>query len=235
MHSLALPAVVELLPQGAFAIRPGLPAGTSLRFLLAFGFFGGEALIPLGLTMLRQVTPSAVGFALSLAAVSWVGASWLQARADTRDGGAHRARRVRLGLGLLTLGLLGACGAIVWSASPAVATALAWGVTGLGIGVAYPASTVLALNAVEPTHSGDAAASLEIAETLGTAVGIGVTSALFATGPRLDWGCKRQRRAPVRRGGSRSGAGVHPCITIHRVQEVRMPLRRDGVVDCRVG
>jgi hypothetical protein len=42
---LAVPALVELLPRGTFAIRPGLPAGTILRFFLAFGFFGGEALI----------------------------------------------------------------------------------------------------------------------------------------------------------------------------------------------
>jgi MFS family permease len=183
---LALPALVELLPMGTFAIRPGLPAGTMLRFFLAFGFFGGEALIPLGLTMLRQVPPTGVGIALSVAAVAWIGASWLHERVDTRDRGAGRHLRVYFGLGLLGVGILATCGAILWSPWPAILTALAWGVSGFGIGVAYPASTVLALNAVDAQHSGDAAASLQIAETLGTAVGTGITTMLVASAMRLD-------------------------------------------------
>jgi MFS family permease len=67
-----------------------------------------------------------------------------------------------------------------------VVTAAAWGISGFGIGVAYPASTVLALNAVDAQHSGNAAASLQIAETLGTAIGTGVTTALVASAMRLD-------------------------------------------------
>ena len=127
---------LELLPRGTLVARPGLPAGTSLRFFLAFGFFGAEALIPLGLTTLLQVPPSQVGFALSAAALTWVGASWLQAHADTRDGGAGRERRVRVGLALLAVGILGACGAVLWSPSPVIVTTVAWAVSGLGIGVA---------------------------------------------------------------------------------------------------
>jgi MFS family permease len=183
---LAVPALFQLLPRGTLVVRAGLPAGTALRFLLAFGFFGGEALIPLGLTMIRQVPPTIVGVALSVAAITWIGASWLQERVDTHDRGARRRWRVYFGLGLLALGILGACGAILWSPSPALVTAAAWGISGFGIGVAYPASTVLALNAVDAQHSGDAAASLQIAETLGTAVGTGVTTALVASAMRLD-------------------------------------------------
>jgi MFS family permease len=157
-----------------------------LRFLLAFGFFGGEALIPLGLTMLREVPPTVVGIALSIAALAWIGASWLQERVDTYDRGVGRRMRVYVGLGVLVVGILGAGAAILWSPSPALVAALAWGVSGFGIGIAYPASTVMALNAVDAQHSGNAAASLQIAETLGTAVGTGVTTALVASSMRLD-------------------------------------------------
>jgi len=184
---LVVPGLLELLPRGTLVAKPGLPAGTSLRFFLAFGFFGGEALIPLGLTALRQVPPSRVGFALSAAALSWVGASWLQARADTGDGGAGRERRVRFGLGLLAVGVVGACAAILWSPSPVSLTTVAWAVSGLGIGVAYPASTVLALNAAAAHRTGEASASLQVAETLGTAVGTGISGALFALGMQLNW------------------------------------------------
>jgi hypothetical protein len=65
-----------------------------------------------------------------------------------------------------------------------------------GIGIAYPASTALALNAVDPAYSGDAAASLEIADTLGTAVGTGVVTALFATSIRFDWAGNASLAAP---------------------------------------
>jgi MFS family permease len=183
---LAVPALLELLPRQTLVLGPGLPAGTALRFLLAFGFFGAEALIPLGLTMLRAVPPTVVGVALSVAAVAWIGASWLQERVDTHDRGSRRRLRMYFGLGVLAVGILGTCGAILWSPSPALLTAAAWGVSGFGIGVAYPASTVVALNAVDTQQSGNAAASLQIAETLGTAVGTGVTTALVASAMRLD-------------------------------------------------
>ena len=105
--ALAVPALGALMPHGTLVGCPGLACGTTLRGLLAFGFFGCEALIPLGLTTVRQPPPSEVGFALSAAAVTWVAASWLQERADAAGGGRGRTRRVRLGLGLLAVGIRG--------------------------------------------------------------------------------------------------------------------------------
>ncbi|HYW87214.1 MAG TPA: MFS transporter, partial [Chloroflexota bacterium] len=98
---LAVPALLELLPRQTLVLGPGLPSGTALRFLLAFGFFGAEALIPLGLTMLRAVPPTVVGVALSVAAVAWISASWLQERVDTHDRGVGRSARVYFGLAVL--------------------------------------------------------------------------------------------------------------------------------------
>jgi MFS family permease len=60
---------------------------------------------------------------------------------------------------------------------------VAWAVSGLGIGIAYPASTVLALNAAGGHRSGEASASLQVSETLGT----GISGALFALGMQLNW------------------------------------------------
>jgi MFS family permease len=110
-----------------------------------------------------------VGIALSVAALAWIAASWLQERIDAYDHGVGRRVRVYVGRGVLAVGILAAGGAILWSSSPALVTAVAWGISGFGIGVAYPASTVLALHAVDAQQSGNAAASLQIAETLGTA------------------------------------------------------------------
>src|SRR5262249_42705762 len=55
---LAAPALRRLLPRGTFSGGTGLPASIALRGLLAFGFFGAEALIPLGLSTERGVPPS---------------------------------------------------------------------------------------------------------------------------------------------------------------------------------
>jgi len=95
--------------------------------------------------------------------------------------GAIRLLQERRGGGV---GILAACGAILWSPWPSILTAVAWGISGFGIGVAYPASTVLSLNAVDAQHSGDAAASLQIAEMLVAAIGTGITTMLVASWDR---------------------------------------------------
>ena len=68
---LAGPALAALMPRGTFLACPGLAAGAALRGLLAFGFFGCEAIIPPGLTTARGLPPSEVGFALSATALTW--------------------------------------------------------------------------------------------------------------------------------------------------------------------
>jgi hypothetical protein len=64
---------------------------------------------------------------------------------------------------------------------------VAWSIGGLGLGFAYPSSTALALNAAETGREAEASAALQIAETLGTAVGTGTSGALFALSLRLNW------------------------------------------------
>ena len=56
---------------------------------------------------------------------------------------------------------------------------LAWAVGGLGMGFAYPASTLTALGLAADGQEGNAAASLQVAETIGTATGTGAAAALF--------------------------------------------------------
>ena len=69
---LAVPALKALLPPRTFLLGVGLPSVIALRGLLAFGFFGTEALIPLGLSIQRDVSPSLVGLALTAGALAWV-------------------------------------------------------------------------------------------------------------------------------------------------------------------
>jgi hypothetical protein len=185
---LALPALAALLPEGALGARPGLPAAVALRGLLAFGFFGTEALIPLGLTTQRSVAPSLVGLALTAGALAWVLGSWVQDRAEARARSSLSARAIRASGGLLLIaaGIAGVAISLSLPTLPGELVVIAWALSGLGMGVAYPATTLTALGTATSGEEGSASASLQVAETIGTAVGTGAAGSLFAMSVHLE-------------------------------------------------
>jgi MFS family permease len=187
---LAAPALRFLLPVGTLTAQPGLPAAVATRGLLAFGFFGSESLIPLGLATVRGLPPSGVGFALTAGALAWVGGSWLQDRDEARTGGSvtRRANRVRGGLALVALGISSIAGVILSPDVPVALAVLAWGVAGLGMGLAYPGCTLTAMAEAGSGREGFASASLQVAETVGIAAGAGAAGALLALAVHLESG-----------------------------------------------
>jgi MFS family permease len=188
--AIGLPAFERLLPAGTLRARNGLPAAVCLRGLLAFGFFGAEALIPLGLATSRDVPPSLVGLALTAGALAWVVGSWGQDRAEAASGGSVTQRALRAAVGLLFVlcGIVGAAAVIVSPSLPVELVVAAWALGGLGMGVAYPAATLTALGSAASGAEGSAAASLQLAETVGTAIGTGAAGALFALSASLGRG-----------------------------------------------
>ena len=70
---------------------------------------------------------------------------------------------------------------------PVVLGVAAWGVAGLGMGLAYPGSTLVALGAPS-AQSGLAAASLLVAETVGVGAGAGAGGTLIAVAVHLERG-----------------------------------------------
>jgi MFS family permease len=185
--ALALPALERLLPDGTTRARNGLPAAVCLRGLLAFGFFGAEALIPLGLATSRDLPPSLVGLALTAGALAWVAGSWGQDRAEAAAAGSMSQRALRAAGGLVfVLAGIGCAAAVIGNPGlPVELAVVAWALGGLGMGVAYPAATLTALGSAASGAEGSAAASLQIAETIATAVGTGAAGALFALAASL--------------------------------------------------
>lgn len=179
---VAIPALKRLLPARTLQLGAGLPSVIALRGVLAFGFFGTEALIPLGLSTERDVSPSMVGLALTAGALAWVLGSWIQDRAETLAGGSlvHRALRAVAGLVLIVMGIAAVALVVLSPGAPVVLAATAWAVAGLGMGLAYPSTTLTALGLATPGDEGSAAASLQVAETVGVALGTGAVGALFA-------------------------------------------------------
>src|SRR5205814_1835349 len=84
------------------------------------------------------------------------------------------------------IGIAAVAVVILTPAAPVELVVLAWAVAGLGMGIAYPASTLTALGAATADQVGSAASSLQVAETVGIAVGTGAVGALLAGAVHLD-------------------------------------------------
>ena len=171
-----LPALRRLVPAGTLAARPGLPATIAARGLLTFAFFGADAYVTLAITAARQGSPVVAGIAVTGATLAWTAGAWVQARlSDTWEG----RRLVRAGLVTVLIGIAG----MIWVLRPGVPLAVgltAWTVAGLGMGLAYAPISLMMLRQAPPGREGWASASLNLADVLGSAIGIGIGGAAVA-------------------------------------------------------
>ena len=177
-----LPALRRLVPPGTLTGRPGLPATIASRGLLTFAFFGADAYVTLAVTAVRHRSPVVAGLAVTGATLAWTAGAWAQARLSD----VWEARRlVRIGLVIILAGIAG----MVLMLQPAVPVAeglAAWTVAGLGMGLAYAPLSLMMLREALPGQEGQASASLNLADVLGTAIGIGVGGAAVAAAAGSD-------------------------------------------------
>jgi MFS family permease len=173
---VGLPAFRRLVPSGTVTVRPGLPATIASRGLLTFAFFGADAYVTLAITAVKHRTPVVAGIAVTGATVAWTAGAWVQARlSDSWEG----RRLVRTGLLIVLVGIA----AMALDLLPAVPVAeglAAWTVAGLGMGLAYAPLSLLMLREAQPGQEGQASASLNLTDVLGTAIGIGAGGAAVA-------------------------------------------------------
>ncbi|MBX3286236.1 MAG: MFS transporter [Actinobacteria bacterium] len=175
-------AFVGLVPAGTLHLRPGVPATVGVRGILTCGFFAADAYVPLAITDGRGAATWVAGAALSMASVLWATGSWVQARLIDRVG----PRRLdRAGFALI-----GASVALVLGVAqglPVGLAVVAWGIAGLGMGVAYAPLSLTVLAAARPGEEGAASAALQLSDTLGVAVGTGVGGSIVALGDARGW------------------------------------------------
>jgi MFS family permease len=185
--ALGLPALLRLLPAGTVRLCRGLPSGIAVRGMLAVGFLGADAFLPLALTRLHGLSISQAGLILSAGSLSWSAGGILQGRLDERDGGTGRGRRVILGGVILATGVLTtAVGLVATDAGWPVAT-LGFIVAGLGIGLGYPSVGALALTQAPEGAEGAVSSSLQLIETIGVAIFTGLAGAIVAAGIERGW------------------------------------------------
>jgi len=179
--ALGLP---RLLPRGTLRLRRGLPAAVAGRALFSIGFFGTEAFIPLGLTSLHGFTPTEAGLVLTVGALGWSSASWVQGRSNR-----SRTFFVVVGAGLLAAGVTGI--ALTLSYSGPVAGWAAgpfWVVAGAGMGSGLTSLGVLVMNESDPAEQGVNTAAQGISDTLGSSLAIGVAGAIVTGTAHLSTG-----------------------------------------------
>jgi Na+/melibiose symporter-like transporter len=172
----------RLTPPGTLRGAPGLPAVIASRGLLTFAFFGFDAFVPYAITNGRNRSTLAASLAVTVGAVSWTVATWIQQRWIGRLG---EARFVRTGYLLLAPGILVVAVASLPAVVPFWLIYIGAIIAGLGMGFAYSAHAQLTLRGVEERHVGSATASLQLFDNLGVALGAGVVGAILAFGDDL--------------------------------------------------
>jgi MFS family permease len=114
--------------------------------------------------------------AVTGATLAWTAGAWAQARLSGSWGGR---RLVRTGLVIVLVGIAGMV-LVLEPTVPVYEGLAAWTVAGLGIGLAYAPLSLMMLRKAPPGQEGQTSASLNLADVLGTAIGIGVAGAAVA-------------------------------------------------------
>ncbi len=165
----------RLLPPGTLRAAPGQPAAMAVLSALVFAFFAVEAFLPLAIVEVRHAGNAVVATTLTAGTLAWSLGAWLQSRLA----GWGRRALLRTGLTLLLVGVATSAAPLLPGLSPWSAVG-AWAIGGLGIGIAYPVSTLAILADAPPGREGEVSGTMQIASSLAIAVGTGLGGDLLA-------------------------------------------------------
>lgn len=168
-------ALRPLLPTGTLRAARGLPTLVLLRGLVGAAFLASEVYIPYMLAAEYDFSSSASGIALTLGALGWAFASWLQGRLGDR---VRQRAGIRLGIALVLTGLVAATLTPLLHLAPVVLIAT-WTVAGFGMGFMYPRFSVLALALSTAADRGFNSSALTISDSAGSAVVLALSGAAF--------------------------------------------------------
>ena len=177
---ILLAALRRLTPAGTLVARPVLPAAVLLRGVLTWAFFGVDAFVALTLVGWRGISATEAGIALTAATILWTAGAWIQARGATRW---PTYRFIQAGFVVVLLGIAGMLLALDPQVSWLVAIP-AFGVAGLGMGLAYSPLALIVLREAAAETQGASTSALSLTDSVGTALGTGLTGAIVAASVR---------------------------------------------------
>ena len=173
---LIIGGVRRLLPAGSLRLQRGLPTTVLMRGILAGGFFGAEAFIPLALVEQRGLTVTVAGLALSVSAFGWWGGSYAQSRLAASD---DRSGTVRIGALIVAVGLATLPLCLV-PALPPMICVVSYFVASIGMGLCFPSIAVQTLRLSPVDQQGVNSASLQISDAILSSLALGVLGAIHA-------------------------------------------------------
>jgi MFS family permease len=174
----------RLMPAGTLTVRPGLPAAILAMGLVSVAFFGAETVVPLLITSRRHQSLSVAGLALTAATLTWTAGAWVQARLAK-----SRSRRALVAAGAVLIAAgVAMMASVVRETTPIVTAWIAWGVAGLGMGIAYATITLTVLEQAPKGGEGAASAAMQLANVVGVALGAGIVGAIVARAASADGG-----------------------------------------------
>ena len=180
--AIGILALHRLTPPGTLVARPVLPAAVLLRGILTCAFFGVDAFVSLTLVGWRGLSATQAGLALTAATIAWTAGAWIQAR----GAGRWPTRQfVRFGYVVTVIGLAGML-LVLRPDVPWVVAIVSFGVAGLGMGLAYSPLALIVLRESKPEEQGASTSALSLTDSVGTALGTGITGAMVAASVRLN-------------------------------------------------
>lgn len=168
-------AAWRLLPPGTLTLGRGLPSVVGVRATVGGSFVAAEAYLPLMLQDQYAYTPAGAGAVLAAASVAWALGSFVQGRLGP---GTDRYHVMLTGV-LLYTGLMGALALAVWASWPGWVIIGIYGLATLGVGLAYPTTSLLTMRLSPPAEIGKNSSSLQVGEALTSAFALAVTGVVF--------------------------------------------------------
>ena len=182
----------RLMPHGFFTATPMLAGAISIRSLCFGGFLIAETYMVFSLKEFGGVSATSAGLALTAGSLSWSSGSLLQAPWDRWTGPPGRPLRVLVGVCCMICGVSVIYGTLLLTRDISLAVAIpAWVVNGLGIGLAYPTSSTIALAHADRGEEGRVSSSTLLGDLFASSLGIGVSGVLLAFGLNADWSTPR--------------------------------------------
>jgi MFS family permease len=177
---LTVLALRRLTPPGTLRAARGLPAAVLVRGIITFAFFAVDAYIALVLVEWRGLTATEAGISLTAATLTWTSGSWIQARLAPRY---PPERFVQAGIAVLIVGLTSFLLVLSPDVSPWLSIPTV-GLAGLGMGLSYSPLALIVLREAHGAEQGRASSALSLTDSLGTALGTGITGAAVAASVR---------------------------------------------------
>ena len=178
----------RLMPAGFFTATPMLAGSIAIRALCFGAFLVAETYMVFSLKEFGGVSATTAGVALTAGSLSWTAGSLLQAPWDRWTGSEGRPMRVLVGVGCMIVGIGTMYATILATKDIWLGVAIpTWVLSGLGIGLAYPTSSTIALAHAARGEEGRVSSSTLLGDLFSSSLAIGISGVLLAFGLNAGW------------------------------------------------